>query len=242
MKRLFIDIETSLSVMAAFSLWDPINYKNILKEWYVICAAWKWDGQKRIYCASSDGDDDSALIKRLAGVIEEADEIVYHNGKKFDFKKIQTRALFHRLPPIPKPRECDTLIQCKKHFGFTSNRLDYIANYLGVGHKMSTSPGLWLKVLDGNQAALKEMMKYNKVDVQILEDVHKAVQPYIDTGYNLNQHLSDQSQPVCPACGSSDLEQRGWSYTAATKKKRVKCRACHKWSAYKTGEGSTEVR
>lgn len=239
MKRLIFDIETSHSIMASFSLWDPTPHTNILKEWYIICAAWKWDGENETHAMSGNGDDDSEVVKELAALIEEADELVYHNGRKFDFKKLQTRALYHGLPPIPKPREVDTLLQARKHFGFTSNRLDYIAKYLGVGGKMSTTSGLWLRALDGDEEAIDEMLDYNIIDVEILQDVFHKMQPYIDVGYNRNHELHDR---VCASCGSKDIISRGHSYTAAGKYRRIQCKSCGKWGQLKGSIGSTEVR
>src|ERR1700679_1580708 len=104
-KRLFIDIETSGSIVETFSLWPKyIDTKAILKEWYIICAAWKWEGSDVIYSTIARGSDDSNIVKSITKAIDIADEVVYHNGRKFDFKKLQTRAIFHGLRPIYKPR------------------------------------------------------------------------------------------------------------------------------------------
>lgn len=228
MKRLFFDIETSYSVMASFSLWPKhISHNNILEEWYIICAAWKWEGKKKIHVAKSYDKDDREIIKKLGEAIKEADEIVYHNGRKFDFKKLQTRNIFHRLPPIPKPRETDTLIQAKRHFGFTSNRLDYIGHYLKVGGKIHTSNELWLDSLKGQKKAINEMAKYNKRDVELLEDVFQAMRPYIDVGYNMN--ISEQIGDKCHKCGSSNLVVHGWRYTKTCKYRRYNCKDCGAW-------------
>lgn len=227
-KILFFDIETSFSVMASFSLWpNHISHNNILNEWHIICAAWKWGHQKRVYLKKTYDEDDSEIVTALRDAIIEADEIVYHNGDKFDFKKLQTRALINDIGPIPKPRVTDTLKQARKHFGFTSNRLDYIGDYLGLGGKMHTSSGLWLDALKKKKKAIDEMGVYNKRDVLLLEEVYNKLAPYIDVGYNKN--LNKEFGIDCPKCGSNNLQSRGVRTTKAGKYKRFQCQDCGSW-------------
>lgn len=228
-KRLFLDIETSHNVGLFFSLWKPtISPGDILRDWTIFCGAYAWEHEDVIHAVWADPvDDDSAVVQELGDVIADADEIVYHNGKRFDFKKLQTRAIFHRHKPIPKPRECDTLLQAKKHFGFTSNRLDYIAHYLGFEGKMSTEPRLWHDVLRGDKKALQKMVQYNIQDVEVLIDVYNTMAPYMDTAYNMSV---DVEGDVCPTCGSENLTKRGWYTTLTAKIQRLQCQDCGKWS------------
>lgn len=231
-KILCLDIETSYLMTATFSLWPKyISHDNILEDWYIICAAWKWVGQKRIYGEKCEGKCDKKVTKALREAILKADEIVYHNGRKFDYKKINTRILMNGLPPMDKPRECDTLLQCRKHFGFTSNRLDHIGKLLNCGGKIKTSNHLWLEVLRGSKKALAEMFKYNKRDVELLEEVYLKIKPYIDTAYNVNI-----GKPVglgCPKCGVDRAHNYGWKYTKTGKYKKFQCQACK--SIYSSG-------
>ena len=228
MKRLFLDIETSYNIVATFSLYPKfIPHDNILHEWHIICAAWKWEGQKRIYGEIANGKDDKNVVSALRDAIIEADEIVYHNGRKFDFRKLNTRVILNDLPPMPKPREVDTLLQVRKHFGFTSNRLDYLGQILGVGGKDHVSNELWLEALRGKKKALKKMFKYNKRDVTLLEDVFHKVQSHIDVGYNKN--LGKGLGFGCPSCGSNNYQYRGWATTSVSKYRRCQCVDCGKW-------------
>lgn len=229
-KRLFLDIETSLSVVATFSLWPThIPHSHIIQEWHMICAAWKWEGQDEIYGVASYSHDDKDIVAELRQAIIEADEIVYHNGRKFDFKKLNARVICNNLPPMPKPRETDTMIQCKKHFSFTCNRLDYIGGLLGVGKKLPTSEGLWLRALQLDKDAIDEMLAYNKVDVEVLENLFKKLQPHIDVGYNVN--IAQIDGDMCTHCGSTDLQARGWANTKTTRYRRYQCNTCGGWSS-----------
>jgi hypothetical protein len=234
-KRLFLDIETSFFIAATFSLWPKsISHDNILQDWHIICAAWKWEHENKIHKIGTYTKNDKKVVKALRAAIVEADEIVYHNGKKFDFKKLNTRVIAHRLDPMPKPREVDTLIQARKHCAFTSNRLDYIGKFLGVGQKVVTSQSLWLRALNGEREAVDEMMKYCPGDVILLESVFKVLQPYIDVGYN--QNLDIYMGDRCPRCQSSNKQQRGWSNTLTCRYKRFQCKNCKGWFQSKTKE------
>lgn len=227
-KRLFIDLETSYSKVASFSLWPKyIPHENILEEWYILCACWKWEGKKTVYGKKSKDRCDKEVVKAISDAVIKADEIVYHNGRKFDWKKLNTRVLLNGLPPIPKPRECDTLLQARKHFGFTSNRLDYIGQILGVGGKIHTDNGLWLRCLKGDKQALNEMYKYNKRDVTLLEDVYQKMKPHIDVSFNTN--VNKDLGLNCPSCDSFNYQKRGWVTTLACKYQRYQCQDCGKW-------------
>jgi len=224
-KRLFVDIETSKMQVATFSLYQ--NYippSNILEDWHIICAAWKWQGEDEIHSAYTYSKNDKKIVTKLSSVINQADELVYHNGKKFDYKKINARVVLNNLPPISKPRETDTLIQCKKHFAFSANKLDYVAKALGLGGKIDTNDELWLRCLRGERNAVDEMLVYNKYDVVLLEKVFDKLAPHIDLGYNYN--IGTEYGDNCNKCGSSDVIKKGWAYTATGKYQRYKCKSC----------------
>lgn len=226
-KRLFLDIETSKMKLAAFSLFqDYIPINNILEDWHIICAAWKWQGEETIHSEKTYNTNDKKIVDRLGKAIGQADELVYHNGHKFDFKKLNARIILNGLPPIPKPRETDTLIQCKKHFAFTSNKLDYIAKAFGFGGKIETSDELWMRCLRKERAAINEMMEYNKYDVILLEKVFDKLAPYIDLGYNIN--IANENGDVCTNCGSKDLHGWGWANTKTCRYRKYQCQNCFK--------------
>lgn len=228
-KILFLDIETSYSVMASWSLWPNfIPHDNIIKEWHIICAAWKWKGKNRVHLKKTYNTDDKAVVAALRDAIISADEIVYHNGDKFDFKKLNTRALVHSLGPIPKPRATDTLKQCRKHFSFTCNRLDYIAKFLDLGGKIHTNNQLWLDCLEHKKKAIDEMGIYNKKDVTLLEEVYDKLTPYMDVAVNRN--LINGTNIHCPSCHSSKVQRRGINRTKTGEYQRIHCQDCGAWS------------
>ena len=113
-------------------------------------------------------------------VLADTDLLIHHNGDKFDLKKLRARAMFHRMPPLTPVTTLDTLKVSRRLYGFMSHRLGYIAHHLGLNPKSDTSDGLWMRVLQGDKKALKEMVEYNKQDVLVLRDVYNIFRPHIE--------------------------------------------------------------
>lgn len=227
-KRLFWDIETSLILGTYFQLKTQYNSpQGVLEDWYIICIGYKWEHSKSVEVLIADGKNDKEIVIKICELFDKADEIIHHNGDKFDMKKLNTRVLYHGLPPLPKYNTVDTLKQARKHFGFTSNSLDYLSTYLGLGEKISTGFSLWMRVLKGDKAAVKEMAVYCKHDVLLLEKVFNKMVAYIDYGVNYN--LLSGVGTRCPTCGSDDLMKRGFSANKAGKYQKYVCNSCGKW-------------
>lgn len=236
-KRLFLDIETSLMTVASFSLWPKyIPIDNIITDWYIISAAWKWEGDNTVHSISSYTNNDYHVVKALREAICNADELVYHNGHKFDYKKLNARVILNGLPPMDKPRQTDTYIQCKRHFAFTSNKLDYVAKALGLPSKTHTGNDLWLRCLKGDKEAIDQMHDYNRNDVLVLEAVFGKLRPHIDVGYNSNIAKTTR----CTHCNSTNFESRGNRFTKTCMYKRYVCNNCYGWfSGNKKLHGAT---
>lgn len=242
MKILIFDIETSPIIAPTFSLFNknPTSHEHIIQDWFMYSVAWKFLGKKKIHAVSllddkerfkKDHTDDYHVVKTMHDVLSDADLIVGHNVDAFDWKKLNTRFIYHGLPPLPKIRSVDTLKIAKKEFKFTSNKLDYIAQYLGVGAKMETPKGLWNRALMGDKAALKTMVEYNKQDVQVTEDVYLKLRPFYTVHANLST-VDDKHNGACkcPKCNSENLNKRGTAKTNAGVFQRYQCQDCHGWS------------
>ena len=232
-KILLWDIETSHNILAGFDLaWNGVPVGNILQDWYMISAAWRWYGQKRTYGVTAldypelfakDHTDDYWIINQLYGTISEADAIVAHYGDNFDVKKLNTRMIQQGFGPLPPVIQLDTWKMAKAKFKFTSNKLDYIAKYLGHEGKMETPTGLWLRCLDGEKKAIREMLAYNKQDVDVLEFVFEKLVPA-----KVNERLFN-SRAQCPSCGGEHINYHGYVYTKQRKYRRFQCLDCGNW-------------
>lgn len=244
---LFWDIETSLQPVAVFQLAhnDWIDPSNILEERYVIAASWLWEGETKVHSVSVLDDpkrykknphDDFHVIETLHKVLGEADVIVAHNGDSFDKRYVDTRILVHGLDPLPPVTSIDTYKVAKSKFYLNSNKLDYIGKLLRVGQKVKTSPGLWMRVLNGEKQAVREMVDYNQQDVLLLEKVFKKLKPYVAN--HINRELF--GGVGCPRCGSTKIQSRGVHRAITKTYQRFQCQGCSGWfRQLRADEGST---
>jgi DNA polymerase elongation subunit (family B)/predicted RNA-binding Zn-ribbon protein involved in translation (DUF1610 family) len=236
-KTVIFDIETSPIIVPTFSLWGEVggNHKSILQDWYVISVAWKTLGEKKVHAVSvlddakrfgKDHTDDYHVVKTIHEVLLDADVIVGHNIAKFDWKKLNTRFIKHGLKPLPKKKMSDTYKTAKREFNFTSNRLDYIAAFLGLETKMETPKGLWLDVLKGSRDAVKTMVKYNKQDIVVSEQVYLKLRPYDTTPVNASV---GSETTVCPKCGGKHVQKQGTMTLSTGKYQKYQCQDCGGW-------------
>lgn len=234
---LLYDIETSPLLLAGgFGLFDQnFSHENIVQDWFIICACWKWYGEDQIHSVSvlddwgrfqGDHTDDYHVAKVLMDEILKADFIVAQNGDNFDIKKLGARLVYHGLPPMPKVPSCDTLKEARK-FKFTSNRLDYLGKHLCETGKVDTPKGLWQKAMFGDIQAIKDMIEYCKGDIVVLEKVYERLRPYMTNHPNMN--LFQRTRDCCVNCGSPDIRREGFSYNLKTKVQRYLCNSCGKF-------------
>lgn len=228
-KRLFFDIETSPNIglfwQCGYKL--KIPHENIVQERKMISAAWKWEGEDEVYSISwTRKQDDARVAKKISELINEADEVVTHNGERFDIGWVRGRCLQLGYPMKHRVVSHDTCKLARRYFNLNSYRLDYIASYLGFGHKLQTDFGLWKKVLlDNDQEALDYMVEYNEKDVLLLEEVFNRMKPYIPAQSHATGFIRD-----CPECGSGRVEINKRRTTAAGHKQvQLRCRDCGKY-------------
>lgn len=230
-KRLFWDIETSPNVVLSWRVGYKINidHDNLLKERAIICIGYKWEGESEVHCLTWDKQqNDRAMLEQFLSVAAEADEMVAHNGDQFDLPWFKARCIYHGLPTLPSYKTVDTLQWARRKFYFNSNRLDYIAKFLGMGGKIKTEFGLWKSiVLQGDGAALKRMVTYCKKDVALLEQVWKRMAAHVPHKTHAGV-MAGRDRWTCPHDGSQNVRvARGARVTAAgTKQYQMQCNDC----------------
>jgi len=231
-KRLFFDIETSPNIglfwQAGFK--QSISYENIITERSVICICYKWEDEKEVHWLTWDKKKcDKAMLQKFIAVANVADELVAHNGDKFDLPWIRTRCLLHGIELFPQYFTIDTLKIARQKFRFNSNRLNYIAQYLGIGSKIKTEFNLWKDVLLNNdRKALDKMVKYCQEDVRLLEKVYTKLKNHYPhkTHYGV---IFGQDRGSCPECGSEDLVKNQRRVMAGGRLViQYKCKTCYK--------------
>jgi predicted PolB exonuclease-like 3'-5' exonuclease len=246
-KRLFFDLEVSPNVALCWSAGYKISipYENIIKERAIICACWKWEGEKRVYSLEWDNGDDKKLLKEFCKIVDSADEAIGHNSDNFDLKWLRTRCLYHGIPMSPNIRGVDTYKLAKASFRFNSNRLDYIGSFLGLGGKKDTGGygKLWRAVtLENSKQGLKEMVAYCKRDVQLTEDVYHKLESY--GAYRTHAGvLAGGQKRDCVRCASANTQKRGQRVSATGSVKQImSCNDCGRHYTVSLTEANRSVK
>ena len=231
---LLFDIETSHIEFKTrvFSIWQQnLNPDHITKDWHILCWSAKWLFEDKIYNASCtpseiEKGDDKRVTQALWNMLDEANIVIAHNLNRFDRKVAQTRFLKNGIA-LPSPYQTiDTLLHARKQFKITSNRLDYLGEFLGVGRKLETEKGLWDKVEDGDKEAMERMQKYCDIDCTLLENVYLEMRPYIQPHPNIGLFIESNFDRVCPSCGGTHLTYIGDYATTVNTYDAYRCDDC----------------
>jgi DNA polymerase elongation subunit (family B) len=232
-KRLFVDIDTSPNIgrfwRAGFKL--NITPERILEERKIVCIGYKWAGEKEIKCPSWDKDmDDRAMLEEFIPIMNSADEIVAHNGDRFDVPWIKTRAIINGLPMFPRYKTVDTCKMARSNFYFNSNKLAYISKVLGFEGKLATNYDLWKKVcVEGDRKALAYMVKYCKKDITELEDVYNEIAPYCVHKSHAGV-MAGKEKWSCANCSSERVIKSKTRVTAmGTPQHQMQCKDCGRY-------------
>lgn len=183
MKILLLDIETTPMQVYAWGLWDQnIAIDQIIKSSEMLCFGARWLGEKKVIFKSVHHDGKQAMLEELHKLMSEADLLVGWNSAAFDHKHINREFLeAGMLPPSPV-KDLDLMSITKANFLFPSNKLDYVAQKLGVGAKVKHSGfSLWIKCMEGDEKAWAEMKKYQIQDVNLLVDLYEKLLPWFVT-------------------------------------------------------------
>lgn len=240
MKILFLDIETTPNLAYVWGLWQQnVSIGQIVSSTEMLCFGARWAGQKKVIFKSVHHDGKKEMLEEVHRLLDEADVLVGWNSKAFDSKHLKREFVENgMLPPSPY-REMDLMLAVKSQFKFPSNKLDYVAQKLGVGAKVQHSGfELWVKCMAGEEKAWREMKKYQIQDVDLLVDLYEILKPWIPNHPNMN--LTSKSDG-CISCGSLNLHNRGYSLTNTGRYARYCCKECGKWQrASKAEETSTK--
>ena len=238
MKILQLDIETAPNLVWTWGLFNQnIAINQIEEPGYVLSWAAKWLGEKEIHFEQTDiydtpqGFERNAyfMLTNLHDLISSADAIVHWNGTSFDLPTLNQEFMTAGLGPPAPATEIDLLLTARKRFRLLSNKLDYVAQYLGVGKKVPhEGMELWLKCMKGDAKAWAKMKKYNIQDVKLLESVYNYFLPWIPNHPNRGLY-SEGTEMVCPNCGSARSQKRGLAYTKTMTYQRYQCLGCGSW-------------
>lgn len=236
-KIISYDIETLpnlaevMKVYPGLSAYPGLTLKASITT--VICFGFKVLGEDEVKCINAwdyeawltDVNNDYELVKAARDVLSSADAIVSHNGKRFDFKFLQTRLLFHGLDPLPKIPHIDTNQVLKSNMMIFNNRLGTAGKFLVKDEKLENGGwDLWVKVLNRDQEAMRLMEDYCKQDVILLEKIFLKLRPLINHIPNYNWFASEGR--VCPKCGGTRLQKHSKRMNKRGPVQRYQCQHC----------------
>lgn len=242
---LSIDIECAPNLGHIWSLWKQnVSLKQLQESAYILSFAAKWTDQRKIVFYSDWDHGQEGMLTAAWNLLDEADWVVHYNGRRFDIPWFNGMFLNH--PDISRPyspiKQIDLLETVKKNFRFPSNKLDYVSQTLGIGKKLEhEGHQLWVDVMAGDKKAQKRMEKYNKQDVKLTEDLYNRLLPWVSRHPNMGLYV-ESDNPVCPHCGGTHLQKRGFSCTGVSKFQRWACQDCGAWSRGRSNVMTKEQR
>lgn len=222
MKILLLDIETSPNTAYVWGLFQQnVAITQIKDTSKVLCYSYKWYGDKNVVWAR--GENLETIHKRL----DEADVVVHYYGKRFDIPVLNRAFVKAGMPPPSPIKQIDLKEVVKNNFKFASNKLDHVAQELGLGKKEDTDFQLWVDCMNDVPEAWEKMESYNIQDVLLLEKLYDRLMPWIKN--HPNHGLYNGGQPVCPNCGKHHVQKRGFAFAQALKYQRYQCQSCGNW-------------
>lgn len=251
-KILTLDLETAPIVGYVWGLREQnLSIDMIVEPWSVLCFCAKWIDSDDIISGNTGGRgkqnvrDDTALMRQLWDLLNEADIVIAQNGKAFDIKMLNGRMIQQGLKPYSPIRIIDTLLAARDRFRFPSNKLAFQSKVLTdtpkSEHKRFPGFELWTEVLADNPEAWDEMLAYCETDVRATEKVYHKQLPWIRRHPNLGAYLEDKN-PRCTNCASDKLENDGYETTQQGKFDRLLCTSCGTWNRGKQQQLAHNVR
>lgn len=239
-KIILFDLETLPDLPQALKVWPQLSSYpgKTLRATVssIICAGWKEYGSNKTHCINAwdfkswneDVNDDGAVCREMHRILDNADAVVTHNGKRFDWKFIQTRFLKHKLRPLDKPLHIDTKSLASSNLFSFNNRLGYIGEEF-VGERKLEHEGweLWVKVHQRDPQAMQTMTDYCIQDVDLLERVYDLLRPFSKAIPNHNLWKDEDDDSIlCPNCGSSHTIKWGTRVAKTAVYQRMLCKSC----------------
>lgn len=200
---LVLDIETSSMLLGGWGLFNQ-NYsiEQIERDWNLLSYSAKWVGEDEVYYSDVTEKTEEEILEELHNLLNVADFVIAHNGRRFDMKKIKARMIIKGMQPFSPVRVIDTLEIAKAEFGFTSNKLQYLTQTLCKSHIKSTHAKfsgylLWKEFMKGNPEAIEEMRNYNILDVESLEELYFILAPWSTRLPNFDLYTDEELNMSC---------------------------------------------
>lgn len=235
------DIETLPNIGCHWGMWKQnIAGSQIVQQSEMLCISYKWLHSTKVYNISpikEAGFKKDAyawsgyLAERFIPILERADFAVAHNGDAFDYRKLKAYAIINGLAPF-RVRKVDTLKMAKATGFFPKgNKLDNLAEVLGIEQKYATSMKMWMDIALRRNNMIDQMQKMNDYcdqDVRVLEQVFLKLWPHCESILP-NVHIltgGHKDTVACDRCGSLDAVKNGTYIKNVLVYQRYLCSDC----------------
>lgn len=226
-KILTIDIETSPNLAHVWNIFqENVGISQIIEAQDVLCFAAKWYGSRQVEYYSQYEHGKEIMLKGAHQLLDEADVVVHYNGKRFDIPHLHREFLLADMPPPVPYRHVDLYQIIRQRFKFTSNKLDFVSQQLGIGEKVhnNVDHSLWKRCLADDPAAWRLMERYNKQDVLLTEKVFERIRPWLGNAIHMGLYANVPN--CCPSCGSTQLISTGMALTPSQAYPGYICQDC----------------
>lgn len=240
---LLLDIESAPNLAFVWGLWgENIPLQRIVDAGYILSWAAKWYEDKDVMFQSLHESSNRRMLKGIHKLLDQADIVIHFYGKKFDIPTLNKEFIKAGFKPPSPYKQVDLCDTAKGQFKFLSNKMEYIAQFLGLKPKVKHRGfELWKDCMADKAEAWEELKVYNIGDVLTLEDIYITMRPWIRNHPNLNL-WADKEDIVCHVCGSSHLHSRGTATTKDGVYRRFHCLDCGAWPRGKKRLKSTGAK
>ncbi len=227
---LVFDVETLPLVGYIWNPWNTNMYENqMIKDFCILSYSAKWYGDDRILSdvltsREAVTRNDKRILTNFWKLIDKADVVITHNGKRFDVRKLNARFWKNHIVKPSSYKVIDTLTSAKAVFGLTYNSMDFIAKYIGMQEKLETDFDLWKGCDNGNKEALQYMRDYNEQDIRVQEEVYTEMRGWIPNHPDMSVYASLTG--VCPVCLDTNYEKIGLYTASKLQYPEYRCETC----------------
>ena len=227
---LLYDIEVSREIVEGYKNGYDFNVVKTIRHQELMCFAYKWLGEGKIhYVSRHDFPFYKEFVAELWNILDEADVAIAHNANRFDHKMANRFFIKEDFAPVRPYKSIDTLSVARSTFKFTSNRLNDLCEYLGIGSKEKiTYADIETDFLQNPTPKVERLMrKYNIQDVKLLEQLYLKMRPYIKNHPNIGD--IEQLDGICPKCGSPNIKKEGTHARRGGRVQSYSCSDCGGW-------------
>lgn len=127
-----------------------------------------------------DYDFDRRITQSLVEEMKKYKILVGYNSTRFDFPFARSRARRWGIefPHYGEIYEKDLYYTVRSKLRLHRSSLDAACAFLGIEGKTPINLDTWVHAAYGEPTALKEVLSHNKGDVEILEELHREIEPF----------------------------------------------------------------